>query len=59
MEQDNEEPPIFLHFMIPNLSGHPPFYVTLKIEVLLFHNYMVDIRTNSNVMPLKIMERLG
>lgn len=45
--------------MRPDHSGHPPFYVTLELEGMLLHNCMVDTKTTSNVMPLKIKESLG
>lgn len=57
VEQEVKDPPIFLQTMRSNPSGHRLFYVTLEIEGLLLHNFMVDTRETSNVMPLKIMER--
>ena len=59
VEQENEDPPIFLQTMRHDPSVHPPFNVTLEIEGFVLHNCMVDTRATSNVMPLKIMERLG
>jgi hypothetical protein len=37
----------------------PPFYVSLKIHNLNFHNAMLDSGTSHNIMPKVVMEELG
>lgn len=32
IEKEEDDLPIFLQTMRPDLSGHPPFYVTLEVE---------------------------
>jgi predicted aspartyl protease len=59
VERENEDPPIFLQTMRLDPSGRPLFYVTLEVEGLFLRNCMINTGAASNVMPLKITERLG
>lgn len=36
-----------------------PFYMTLGIHDLLFHNCMLDSRASHNLIPLEVMEQIG
>jgi len=36
-----------------------PFYVTLVVHDLLFHNCMLDSGASHNLMPLSVMEKVG
>ena len=40
-------------------SSTPPFYVSLVIHDLLFHNCMLDSGVSHNLLPLLVMEKLG
>ena len=40
-------------------STTPPFLITFEIFNRNVHNYMVDSRASSNVMPLKVCEKLN
>ena len=55
------DPPIQIHTVIYERKrrGHPPFYLTLQINNLLFHNYMLDSGVAMNVMPLSIIKEMG
>jgi hypothetical protein len=37
----------------------PPFYVSLKIHYMTFHNAMLDSRASHNIMPKVVMDQLG
>ena len=56
-----EYPLIYIHTAIyeRRSGGHPPFYLTLHINNLLLHNYMLDSGVAMNVMPLGIMKEMG
>ena len=36
-----------------------PFYITLKVQYHLLHNFMLDSGASHNVMPNSIMDKLG
>ena len=51
--------PIVLNSVDPKREDHPLFYVSLSIDNLLLHNYMLDSGASSNVMTRKLMEQLN
>ena len=55
------DPPIQIHVAIyeRKSEGHPPFYLTLQINNLFLHNYMLHSGAAMNVMPLGIMKEMG
>ena len=51
-----EDFPVVLHCVDPRRKDHSPFYVSLLVDNLLFHNCMLDSGTSSNVITRKVME---
>jgi hypothetical protein len=39
--------------------GVPPFYISILIFDFVLHNYVADTGARHNVMPLRVMRRLG
>ena len=61
-EAEHIEPmdmPIVLNSVDPKREDHLPFYVSLLVDNLLLHNFMLDLGSSSNVMTTKSMEQLN
>jgi hypothetical protein len=55
------DPPIMLqadHFRV-QYGENPPFFMTLIMNNKSLNNYMLDIGAGANIMPFKVMQRLG
>jgi hypothetical protein len=42
-----------------DIDGVPPFYISLKIHDMIFHNAMLDSSTSHNLMMKVVMDDLG
>ena len=50
---------MFGHHVEEHDSTRPPFYITLLIHDLMFHNYMLDSKASHNLMPISVMKHLN
>lgn len=58
--QEEELPEELQNICIPDQNlGHEPFMLTLDINKFLLHNCMLDSGDSANIMPLKVMKKLG
>ena len=56
---EGEDAPIILSNMLPTENKNPthkPFFISLCIGDLVFHNWMFDSGASTNVMPLVVMK---
>jgi len=58
---EEEDIPVALqNIQLPDLNpGHEPFLLTLVVNDLLSHNYMLDSGACANIMPLKVMKQMN
>lgn len=59
IQNEVEDPAIFLQTARPQVDGNPLFFVTMEMGDLLLHNCMVDSGAASNITRLTMMEQLG
>ena len=58
LSKDEKDPPVNIQSAIYERKngGHPPFYLTLHLQNMLLHNYMLNPGAPMNVMPLHVMK---
>jgi len=59
-EENDKDEPIMLQTITERKDGKcPPFFIYFHINDLILHNCMLDPGVSTNVMPLKVMNKLG
>ena len=59
VKKDEQDPPIMLQSEVINRVVIPPFYMSLNLGRDIVHNCMLDFGASTNVMPPRVMRKLG